>query len=102
LKAKILPACGGHEIQQVAFEPTSPSQKIQDDEGKYFREWQTKHGVTIRYPSPEDRQLILEACKRAQDYIIKKQESEGHTAAHKVWDYYTSALKKYEDQRAKK
>ena len=76
------------------------AQKIQRDEAQYFREWETQHGVTIRHPSPEDRAKILDACHRAQEYIIKKQESEGHGAARKVWDFYTSALKKYEEKKS--
>jgi hypothetical protein len=34
--------------------------------------------------------------------MLKKQESDGHKGVRKVWDYYMTALKKYEDQRAKK
>jgi TRAP-type C4-dicarboxylate transport system substrate-binding protein len=78
------------------------AQKIQGDEAQYLREWETKYGVTIRYPSPEDRQKILDACHKAQEYIIKKQESEGHAASRKVWDFYTSALKRYEEKKPAK
>ncbi len=75
---------------------------VMDLEGGFYREWETKHGVTLKKPSPEDQKIILEAGKRAQEDMIKKQESEGHKGARAVWDYYMTALKKYEDQRAKK
>ncbi len=77
-------------------------ESLMDDEDKAYREWQTKYGVTIKHPSPDDQKLIQDASKKAIEYMLKKQESDGHTAVRKVWDHYTKALKKFEDQRAKK
>ena len=74
----------------------------QDSEVGFYREWETKHGVKIVYPSPEDQKALQEAGQKATEFILAKQDSEGHTGARKVWNYYMTALKKYEDQRAKK
>ncbi len=74
----------------------------QDLEVGFLRDWQTKHGVKIKYPSTEDQKALNEAGQKAIDFILKKQESEGHVGARKVWDYYMASLKKYEDQRAGK
>jgi TRAP-type C4-dicarboxylate transport system substrate-binding protein len=74
----------------------------QELEVGFFKEWETKHGVKIVYPSAEDQKALQKAGAEATDSILKKQESEGHKGARKVWDYYMAALKKYEDQRAKK
>jgi TRAP-type C4-dicarboxylate transport system substrate-binding protein len=73
-----------------------------DFEGGYYREWETKHGVKIVNPSPEDQKALQEAGKKATDFILNKQEAEGHKGARAVWNYYMTALKKYEDQRAKR
>jgi hypothetical protein len=54
------------------------------------------------YPSPADQKALQEAGQKATDFILKKQEADGIKGARKVWDYYMAALKKYEDQRAKK
>lgn len=78
------------------------AQKQMDDEAKYFNEWNTKYNVAIKPLSPEDQKINIEAGKKAQEYTLKKQESEGHGAVRKVWDYYMAARKKYEDERAKK
>ena len=78
------------------------AKNLMDIESNYLREWETKYGVTMKYLTPEDQKINFEAGKRAQEYFLKKQESEGHTAAPKVWNYYMNALKKYEDQRARK
>jgi len=74
----------------------------QDLEVGFYREWETKHGVKKVYPSPEDLKALHEAGQKATDFILKKQESEGHKGARQVWDYYMAALKKLEDQRAGK
>jgi hypothetical protein len=74
----------------------------QDLEAGFLRDWQTKQGVKVKYPSPEDQKALNEAGQKAADFIIKKQESDGDKAARKVWDYYMASLKKYEDQRAGK
>jgi TRAP-type C4-dicarboxylate transport system substrate-binding protein len=74
----------------------------QDLEVGFYRDWETKHGIKIVYPSPEDQKALNEAGQKATDFILKQQESGGHKGARKVWDYYMTALKKYEDQRAKK
>lgn len=75
---------------------------LMDFESEIYRELETKHGIQYVYPSPEDKKILLEAGQKANEYLIKKQESEGHTGAQKVVDYYTNALKKYEAERIKK
>ena len=78
------------------------AQKQWDDEQKYYKEWNAKYGVTIKPLSPEDQKTNLEAGKKAQEYFLKQQESSGHGAARKVWDYYMGARLKYEAERVKK
>jgi TRAP-type C4-dicarboxylate transport system substrate-binding protein len=78
------------------------AQGTMDLETVLYAEWQKKHGVKVQYPTPEDQKIIASAGKKANDAMIKKQESSGHLASQKVWDYYLKALKKYEDERAKK
>jgi TRAP-type C4-dicarboxylate transport system substrate-binding protein len=73
-----------------------------DTESEMLREWQTKHGLTIKHPSAEDKEIILEAGRKANEDWIKQEESKGNKAAGKVWDYYLKALKKYGDEEAKK
>jgi len=63
--------------------------------------WAKENGVTIRYPSPEEEKAIREAAEKARESYFQKQEAAGHPA-RKVWDYYRTAFKKYEDQAAKK
>jgi len=75
---------------------------VEDGETTVRRAWETKHGVTFKELSPEDQKIFVEASNQATEYLLKKQEADGHTAARKVWNYYLSALKKYEDQEAKK
>ena len=78
------------------------AQKESDDEVKYYKEWNTKHGVTIKSLSPEDQKINIEAGKVAQEFFLNQQESKGYPAARKVWDYYMAARLKYEAERAKK
>jgi TRAP-type C4-dicarboxylate transport system substrate-binding protein len=78
------------------------AQKQMDDEAKYFNEWKTKYGVLLKELTAEERKLNTEAVKKAQEYMLKKQESDGHGAVRKVWDQFIAARKKYEDERAKK
>ena len=78
------------------------SKGTQDLEVGFYREWETKYGVKKIYPSPEDLKTLQEAGQKATDFILKKQESEGHKGARPVGDYYMTALKKHEDQRAGK
>jgi len=78
------------------------AQKESDDEVKYYKEWNTKHGVTIKGLSPEEQKINVEAGKAAQEAFIKQQESKGAPAARKVWDYYMAARLKHEAERAKK
>ena len=75
---------------------------VEDGELTVRRAWETKHGVTFKEMSPEDQKIFVEASNKATEYLLKKQESDGHTAARKVWNYYLNALKKYEDQESKK
>ena len=63
--------------------------------------WAKENGVTIRHPSPEEKKAISEAAEKARESYFQKQEAAGHPA-RKVWDYYRSVFKKYEDQAAKK
>lgn len=72
----------------------------QDLEVGFYREWETKHGIKIVYPSPEDQKALSEAGQKATDFILKQQESAGHKGARKVWDYYLKARKKHEAERA--
>ena len=53
-------------------------------------------------PTPEEVRKSKAAGQKANAALIKKQESEGHLASQKVWDYYQAALKKHEEARAKK
>jgi TRAP-type C4-dicarboxylate transport system substrate-binding protein len=78
------------------------AQKQYDDEQLYYKEWQSKYGVSIKELSDADRKANLDAIKVAQDFMVKKQESSGYKETGKVWAYYQAALKKYEDERAKK
>ena len=71
-------------------------------EAETILEWETKFGVKKMYPSPEDQKILFEAGRKANEVFIKQQESAGHAAAGKVLNYYVSAMKKYEDERAKK
>jgi TRAP-type transport system periplasmic protein len=75
---------------------------LMDLEAKLLKESEEKYGVTLKYPSPEDQKMLLEAGRKANEAFIKQQESSGHTAAGKVMSFYMDALKKYENERAKK
>jgi TRAP-type transport system periplasmic protein len=78
------------------------AQSLMDTESAVYREMETKYGVKIKYPSPEEQKILLEAGQKANESLLKKTESDGHTAARKVFEYYRKALKKYEDERAKR
>jgi TRAP-type transport system periplasmic protein len=78
------------------------AQKLMDDEEKYYKEWEIKYGIKRFDLSPEDQKTNIEAGKKAIEFTINKQESDGHSGARKLWDYYTNTLKKYEDQRVQK
>jgi TRAP-type C4-dicarboxylate transport system substrate-binding protein len=78
------------------------AQMTMDLEAVLYKEWQTKHGVKVQYPTPDDQKIIEAAGQKANAAHIKTQESAGHLASQKVWDYYLAALKKHEDARAKK
>lgn len=71
---------------------------VEDGETTVREKWTTKYGVTFKELSPEDRKIFQEASDKATEYLLKKQEADGHTAARKVWNYYLNALKKYEKQ----
>jgi TRAP-type C4-dicarboxylate transport system substrate-binding protein len=75
---------------------------LSDADEEMLREWQTKHGLTIKYPTPEDKKIVIDAGERANAEWIQQEESKGNKAAGKVWNYYLKALKKYEDEEAKK
>jgi TRAP-type transport system periplasmic protein len=77
-------------------------QGLMDYDAEMAREWETKHGLTRKYPTPEEQKLLLETGQKANETLVKQQESGGHTAAGKVLNFYMNALKKYEDERAKK
>jgi TRAP-type transport system periplasmic protein len=74
---------------------------LTDFEKEAFRDLETKYGSKFAYPSPEEQKILIEAGKKATEDTVKKQESEGHTAARKVIDYFQGALKRQEMQRAK-
>ena len=78
------------------------TQSLMDDEGTTVNEWKTKHGVTFKVASPEDKKFILEAGNKANETMFKKQESDGHKGVREPWNYYQAARKKYEAERAKK
>ena len=78
------------------------AQGFMDFDSTAYSDLEKKYGIKLKYPSDEDQKLLLEAYQNAQESFIKKQEGAGHTAARKVVDYYYKALKKYEDERAKK
>jgi TRAP-type C4-dicarboxylate transport system substrate-binding protein len=59
--------------------------------------WKTKYGVTFTELSKDDIATAANAGKEAQEWFIKKQESDGHPA-RKVWDFYLQSYKKYEDE----
>lgn len=71
-------------------------------ESQFYSEWQTKHRVRLKEPTPEERKIILEGGRISQEEMIKKLEKDGHTGARAVWNYYMAALNKYEAQRAGK
>jgi TRAP-type transport system periplasmic protein len=78
------------------------AQETMDLEGVLAKKWQTQHKVNFQIPTAEDFKIIEAAGTKANAALIKKQESEGHVASQKVWDYYQAALKKNEEARAKK
>jgi TRAP-type transport system periplasmic protein len=73
-----------------------------DFEAVAYHRWVFEHGVTLLALTPEEKAFNAKAIETANDLMIKEQESKGHKAAGKVWDYYLKALKKYTDERAKK
>jgi len=77
------------------------AKELTDVESTIASKWAKEYGVTIRYFSPEDYKMMTEAAEKARESFFQKQEANGHPA-RKVWDYYRKALKKYEDQAAKK
>jgi TRAP-type C4-dicarboxylate transport system substrate-binding protein len=77
-------------------------QNLKENEAAMLHEWTTKHGVTVKYPTPGDQKVIFEAAQKANDEWMKQEEARGNKAAGKVWDYYTKALKRYEDERAQR
>jgi TRAP-type C4-dicarboxylate transport system substrate-binding protein len=70
-------------------------------EEKVYVDWVMKHNVTLKALTPEESKVSIKAREEARKYMIKKQESEGHKAARKVWDYYSEALQKYTAERAR-
>lgn len=78
------------------------AQSLMDTEAEVIREWETKFGVIRMVPSPEDEKILFEAGRKANEIFVKQQESAGHTAAGKVLSFYMNAMKKYEDERARK
>jgi TRAP-type transport system periplasmic protein len=95
------------DLQKVILDVRSDygiryAQETMDLEGVLAKKWQTQHKVNFQIPTPEDFKIIEAAGKKANAALIKKQESEGHAASQKVWDYYQAALKKHEEARAKK
>ena len=78
------------------------AQKQMEDEQKHFNEWNTKYGVMLKNLTAADQKINLDAGLKAQEYMLAKQESDGHKNVRKVWNYFVTARTKYEDERAKK
>ena len=70
---------------------------LMDFESGVIENWKTKYNVKFNEPTPEDLAIAEKAGHEAQEWFIKKQESDGYPA-RKVWDYYRKAYKKYEDE----
>lgn len=73
------------------------AKNLMDFENGVIENWRKKYGVTVSELSQEDIDLAAKAGKEAQEWFIKKQESDGYPA-RKVWNYYLDSYKKYEDE----
>jgi TRAP-type C4-dicarboxylate transport system substrate-binding protein len=71
-------------------------------EANFFRDVETKNGVTVKRPTPAEDKVLHEAGQKANETLIKQTEAAGYPAGRKVVDYYRSALKRYEAQNASK
>ena len=78
------------------------AQAQMDVEKENLKEWQTKYGATVKYPTPEEQKILHEAGRKANDIFIKKQEGSGAPNGRKVVDFYHAAFKKYEAEYVKK
>ena len=90
-------------ITQVRLDYASHlAEELYKLEGSMIKEWQAKHGVTMKRLSPEDDKTAREAGRQAQEWFLAKQES-GGAPAKKVWDYFQNSQRKYEEEvKAKK
>jgi TRAP-type transport system periplasmic protein len=75
---------------------------LMEYEAGLYRECETKYGLTRKYPTPEDQKILFEAGRKANEAFVQQQESAGRPAAGKVFSFFMNALKRYEDERAKK
>ena len=67
----------------MSFYIVSLGQALKENEAAMLREWTAKHGVTVKYPTPEDQKVIFEAAQKANDEWIKQEEARGNKAAGK-------------------
>jgi len=63
--------------------------------------WTKQYGVTVQTFSSEDTKMMIEVANNVRESFIKKNEAEGRPG-RKVWDFYVSARKRYEEQGVKK
>jgi TRAP-type C4-dicarboxylate transport system substrate-binding protein len=77
------------------------AKNLQEVDSTIASRWTKENGVTIRYPSPEEEKTIRDASEKARESYFQKQEAGGQPV-RKVWDYYRTAYKKYEDLAKKK
>ena len=77
------------------------AQALQDLEKSTYENWASKHGVTIKELTPEESRFNQKALVEAREIMIKEQENKGHKGARAVWDFYSTAMKKYQKERAK-
>lgn len=75
---------------------------LMEYEAGLYRESETKYGLTRKFPTPEDQKILQEAGRKANEAFVRQQESAGRPPAGKVFNFFMNALKKYEDERAKK
>lgn len=66
-------------------------------ESGFIEKWKAQYGVTIQKLSPQEDKIAREAGKKAQEWFLNKQESDGHPA-RKVWDYFQKSQAKYEQE----
>ena len=71
------------------------AKNLQDLEESVYKKWQTKHGVTIKELSSEEKRISENAIKDAREALIVEQIKKGHKGARAVWDYYEKTRDNY-------